>query len=427
MLKSKFILFITVCVVANWQFRYAVDYFTFNEKMVSKHKIQKNVGSVTSHIKTESRSFLISDETVNIKIFSQLKIQSFTISADAGIYSVWAEGIEIATTSSTPLLKISYANDSIEVKTFEAIIGRYKKIKVTSVNPIKSLRIKLIVPEKKPRFYEDNLTIKVEEENLILLNEIALDSYISGVVQAEAGRRSYQEFYKVQAILARTFALSHLQKHALEGFSLCDYTHCQAYFGKSTELGILKAVSETRNKVAVDDNLNLIEAAFHSNSGGQTVNSEDVWGSRLSYLRSVNDTFSVKMPNARWERKMAKEDWISYLKLKHHFPVQDSNALRQTFNFKQDSRKPYLEVNSIRIALKNVRSDLQLKSTFFSIVPQGDTLLFKGKGFGHGVGMCQEGAMRMAKMGYNYSQVINFYYQNIQLIDLHKLNFFKDE
>jgi stage II sporulation protein D len=192
-------------------------------------------------------------------------------------------------------------------------------------------------------------------------------------------------------------------------------------------LDIMKAVSETKDKVVVDDNLNLIEAAFHSNSGGQTANSEDVWGSKLSYLRSVNDTFSTKMPNAKWERKMAKEDWLSYLKLKHNYPIQDSNARWLAMNFKQDSRKPYLEVNNIRVALKNVRTDLQLKSTFFTIIPQGDTLLFKGRGFGHGVGMCQEGAMRMAKIGYKYPQVINFYYQNIQLIDLHKLNFFKDE
>jgi stage II sporulation protein D len=79
------------------------------------------------------------------------------------------------------------------------------------------------------------------------------------------------------------------------------------------------------------------------------------------------------------------------------------------------------------VPLKNVRTDLQLKSTFFSIFPQGDTLVFKGRGFGHGVGMCQEGAMRMAKLGYKYPEVINFYYQKTQLIDLHKLNFFRDE
>ncbi|MES2131050.1 MAG: SpoIID/LytB domain-containing protein [Bacteroidota bacterium] len=369
----------------------------------------------------------LSDEIVNIKIFSQIKTQAFTFSPDEGTYIVWGNGVEVANTSKFPIIKLSYVNDSIEIKTFENVIGRFKKIKISSADPLKTFRLKLISPDRKPRFYQDNLIVDVEAGSLKCINEITLDNYISGVVQAESGRRSYQEFYKVQAILARTFALSHLQKHALEGFSLCDHTHCQAYFGKTTELEIMKAVTETKGKVVVDDNLNLIEAAFHSNSGGQTVNSEDVWGSKLAYLRSVNDTFSTKMPNAKWERKMAKEDWLTYLKLKHNYPVQDSNARWLAINFKQDSRKPYLEANNVKVPLKNVRTDLQLKSTFFSIVPQGDTLVFKGRGFGHGVGMCQEGAMRMAKLGYKYPDVINFYYQKTQLIDLHKLNFFKEE
>ena len=369
----------------------------------------------------------LSDEIVNIKIFSQVKTQSFTFSADEGSYSVWSNGIEIANTAKYPIIKFTYSNDSIEIKTFENPIGKFKRVKISSVDGSKAFRLKLISPDRKPRFYQDNLLIEVEAGNLKCVNEITLDNYISGVVQAESGRRSYQEFYKVQAILARTFALSHLQKHSAEGFSLCDHTHCQAYFGKTTELEIMKAVTDTKGKVVVDDNLNLIDAAFHSNSGGQTANSEDVWGSKLSYLRSVNDTFSTKMPNARWERKMAKDDWLSYLKLKHNYPVQDSNARWLAINFRQDSRKPYLEANNVKVPLKNVRIDLQLKSTFFTIIPQGDSLLFKGRGFGHGVGMCQEGAMRMAKLGYTYPEVINFYYQKTQLIDLHKLNFFKEE
>jgi stage II sporulation protein D len=419
MLKNSFLLLVTLFLFANWR----------SGEVAKNSLIIRSAELNHIHIKrgVYLKKYSLSDELVNIRIFSQLKVQAFTVSAEAGTYGIWANGIEITSTLKTPLIKISYINDSIEVKTFETIIGRYKKIKLASPDFIKSFRLKLILPERKPRFYEDNLTVEVEAGNLKLINEIVLDNYISGVVQAESGKRSYQEFYKVQAILARTFALSHLQKHATEGFSLCDHTHCQAYFGKTTELDIMKAVSETKDKVVVDDNLNLIEAAFHSNSGGQTANSEDVWGSKLSYLRSVNDTFSTKMPNAKWERKMAKEDWLSYLKLKHNYPIQDSNARWLAMNFKQDSRKPYLEVNNIRVALKNVRTDLQLKSTFFTIIPQGDTLLFKGRGFGHGVGMCQEGAMRMAKIGYKYPQVINFYYQNIQLIDLHKLNFFKDE
>lgn len=411
MKKNKFIIvFITLLLFASWQ--------------ITETFAKSNVKSKISSIATIRYN---ADETVNIKIFSQVKVQSLTFSAEAGNYSVWANGVEIVTTNKFPLIKFTYSNDSVEVKTFENIIGKYKRVKISSANVLKSFRLKLILPERKPRFYEDNLFISTEAGDLKCINQITLDNYISGVVQAESGRRSFQEFYKVQAILARTFALANIQKHAAEGFNLCDHTHCQAYFGKTTELDIMKAVTDTKGKVVVDDNLNLIDAAFHSNSGGQTANSEDVWVKKLPYLRSVNDTFSTKMPNAKWERKMAKEDWLSYLKLKHNYPIQDSNARWLALTFKQDSRNPFIEAKNIKVPLKNVRTDLQLKSTFFSIYSQGDSVIFKGKGFGHGVGMCQEGAMRMAKLGYKYPEVINFYYQKTQLIDLHKLSFFKDE
>ncbi len=409
--KNNLILIAIVFLLTNWQIDFAY----------SKKELNKRV--VPSALKKR----YVSDELVTVRIFSQAKIQSFHFSAELGTYSIWSNGNEISNTSKHPIVKISYSNDSIEVRTAETIIGKFKRINISSQDLVKSFKLKLANPDRKQRVYEDNLTVDVEAGNLKCINEIVLDRYISGVVQAEAGKRSAQEFYKVQAILARTFALSHLQKHGAEGYGLCDYTHCQVYYGKSTEQTIINAVTDTKGKVVVDNELNLIEAAFHSNSGGQTVNSEDVWGKKLPYLRSVKDSFSTKMPNAYWERKMSKEDWFSYLKLKHNYPVQDSNARWLALTFKQDSRKSYLEASNIRIPLRSVRTDLQLKSTFFSITPIGDSILFKGRGFGHGVGMCQEGGMRMAKLGYKYPEVINFYYQNTQLIDLHKLNFFKDE
>ncbi len=413
MLKNNIIIISVLFLFASWH--------------VMDMPVKSSYSSVTKNaVVNVSKKYAV-DETVNIKIFSQIKVQSFTFSAEAGDYSIWANGVEVAKTKQSPLIKLTYVNDSVEVKTFENVIGKYKRVKISSPDFVKSFRMKLISPDRKPRFYEDNLYVTTELGDLKCLNEISLDNYIAGVVQAESGRRSFQEFYKVQAILARTFALSHLQKHAPEDFNLCDHTHCQAYFGKTTELDIMKAVTDTKGKVVVDDNLNLIDAAFHSNSGGQTANSEDVWGSKLSYLRSVNDTFSTKMPNAKWERKMPKEDWLSYLKIKHNYPIQDSNARWLALTFKQDSRKPFLEANNVRVPLKNVRTDLQLKSSFFSVVAVGDTVILKGRGFGHGVGMCQEGAMRMAKLGYKCPEMINFYYQKTQLVDLHKLNFFKDE
>jgi stage II sporulation protein D len=371
--------------------------------------------------------FADNDEVLTIRLFSQIKVQSFTIKPELGNYIVWANGIEVLNTTANPSIKLTYLNDSIELKSADRLVGKFKRIKFSSSDQGATFQVKMLLPERKPRLYQDNIIVDVEQGNLKCVNEIELDNYVGGVVQAESGRLSHPEFYKVQTILARTFALAHIQKHALEGFSLCDHTHCQAYFGKPTELNIIKSVFETKNKIVVDENLNLIEAAFHSNSGGQTLNSEDVWGSKLSYLRSVNDSFSLKMPNAKWERKIAKDDWISYLKIKHNYPVDDEDAKLLAFNFKQDTRKPFLESNNIKVPLKIVRTDFQLKSTFFSIVPKDDSLIFKGKGFGHGVGMCQEGAMRMAKLGYTYLDILNFYYQNTQLIDLRLLDFFKDE
>jgi stage II sporulation protein D len=377
--------------------------------------------------KCTEMSFAENDEVLSIRIFSQIKVQSFIIKSEIGNYSLWANGIEILNTITNPSIKLTCINDSIELKSADRLVGKFKRIKFSCADQDATFQIKMLLPERKPRLYQDNMLVDVEQGYLKCVNEIELDNYIGGVVQAESGRLSHPEFYKVQTILARTFALAHIQKHALEGFSLCDHTHCQAYFGKPTELNIIKSVFETKNKIVVDENLNLIEAAFHSNSGGQTLNSEDVWGSKLSYLRSVNDSFSLKMPNAKWERKIAKDDWISYLKIKHNYPVDDEDAKLLAFNFKQDTRKSFLESNNVKVPLKIVRTDFQLKSTYFSIVPKGDSLIFKGKGFGHGVGMCQEGAMRMAKLGYTYLDILNFYYQNTQLIDLRLLDFFKDE
>lgn len=371
--------------------------------------------------------FADNDEVLTIRVFSQVKVQSVIIKPEIGNYIVWANGIEVLNTTANPSIKLTYLNDSIELKSADRLVGKFKRIKFSSSDQGATFQVKMLLPERKPRLYQDNIIVDVEQGNLKCVNEIELDNYVGGVVQAESGRLSHPEFYKVQTILARTFALAHIQKHALEGFSLCDHTHCQAYFGKPTELNIIKSVFETKNKIVVDENLNLIEAAFHSNSGGQTLNSEDVWGSKLSYLRSVNDSFSLKMPNAKWERKIAKDDWISYLKIKHNYPVDDEDAKLLAFNFKQDTRKSFLESNNVKVPLKIVRTDFQLKSTYFSIVPKGDSLIFKGKGFGHGVGMCQEGAMRMAKLGYTYLDILNFYYQNTQLIDLRLLDFFKDE
>lgn len=374
-----------------------------------------------------STSFFVPAESIQIRLFAHLKVMELHTIVNLGTYQLLADGQMIADCRPLMDFKLTVNGDSIELRKNDILMGVFKYIKFVSDNG-SELKLKLSSPNRPVRTYQDDLSFSVSEGTFRIINQIVLDNYIAGVTEAEAGSRSSMEFYKVQAILARTFALAHVNKHSLEGFSLCDQVHCQAYYGKPRDQNIYKAMEGTRGKVVVDENLNLIVAAFHSNSGGQTANSEDVWGSRTTYLKSIVDTFSTKMPNARWERRMLKSDWLSYLKIKHNFPVDNAAEKEAALNFTQDTRKIFLECNNSKVPLKNVRLDLQLKSTFFSISELNqDTILFKGRGYGHGLGMCQEGAMRMVKLGYSYTDVLNFYYQDIQLIDLHKLNFFKDE
>lgn len=374
-------------------------------------------------------SFFIPTESLMIRIYTHLKVTNAQVTVQTGTYRVIADGNFVSESNGEFSYKMIYYQDSIDLIAADKNIGRYKYIKFVAENTANSeLKLKINNPDRKQRVYPQNLIFSTFETYIKIINDVDVDKYVAGVTEAEAGSRSNQEFYKVQAILARTFALAHINKHVLEGFSLCDQVHCQVYYGKPRDASIATAVESTKGQVVVDENLSLIVAAFHSNSGGQTANSEDVWGAKTTYLKSVTDSFSIKMPNSNWQRKMLTEDWLTYLRLKHNYPVDNEYARDLALNFKQDERKIFLEASNVKVPLKFVRQDLQLKSTFFSIKPlDKDSILFMGKGYGHGLGMCQEGAMRMSKQGYTYEQILHFYYKNIQIIDMKKLSFFKDE
>ena len=123
-----------------------------------------------------------------------------------------------------------------------------------------------------------------------------MTTYIAGVSESESGKKdNILEYYKVQAIICRTYALKNSGKHIKEGYNLCDQEHCQVYKGRCTNPEILLAVSKTTGIIIVDRYNQPINAAFHANCGGQTLNSEDVWSKPLDYLKSVPDTFCRNM------------------------------------------------------------------------------------------------------------------------------------
>jgi stage II sporulation protein D len=255
---------------------------------------------------------------------------------------------------------------------------------------------------------------------MTLVNGVDFDKYLAGVVETEAGPNAHPEFYKAQSILCRTYAMKHLERHLSEGFSLCDGPHCQAYTGKSfNNPQILESILETSGLVLADYNFKLITAAYHSNSGGQTQRASDVWLTDVDYLQSVVDPYSLHQPNAKWSDTISFREWKAYLLKNGMESVKKIPG--EILYIEQMRRKKYFILDKDSLRMTKIREDWGFRSSFFDMFPEGDSILIWGKGYGHGIGMSQEGAMKMAGDGYRYKDILHFYYYQVRLMDYRDL------
>jgi stage II sporulation protein D len=296
--------------------------------------------------------------------------------------------------------KVKFSKSSVS-------LGSYDTIKIVCKGNNGIVKIKTGTIEKT---YDDDIILYISDHSIQVVNQVELEDYVASVILSEGGDAKYLEFYKVQGLISRTYALRNIRKHEKEGYHLCDQVHCQLYHGHTIKPEILEAVNSTRGLVILGPDTQLISAAFHSNSGGETTNSENVWSLPAPYLTSVDDSFSLSMPMAFWEKKIQKKQWVNNLKTKYHFPVTNRALLDSALSFKQEHRKVYYISG---IPLKELRNDFQLKSTFFSLEDHGEYILIKGRGYGHGVGLSQEGALSMVKYGCNFEEVLKHYYKDV--------------
>ncbi len=365
-----------------------------------------------------------SAEMINIGLYHKYKVTSFIFHPEQGNYSVFTEKGKLLEADKGEVLELHFSSSGISVKSLDQDYGSFKKVRFIGTEPSNSFEIR--VPfSKKTRKYEDNLFVNIHNyyNYFQLINNIDLDNYVAGVVESEVGRNPPSEYFKLQSIICRTYALKNIDRHSVEGFSLCHKVHCQAYNGKPKSVLIKEAAIETNGVVIVDSDINLITATFYSNCGGETANSEEVWRSKLYYLRTTKDTFCLKENNAVWTKKISKTSWKSYLK-KHHAHDSDLNYECGTEYFQLD-REQFYEKDNVKIPFVKIRKDFKLKSAQFNVIPDANYVILKGKGFGHGVGLCQEGAMRMAKLGFSYIDILHFYYEDVHMINLESLAFFK--
>ncbi len=182
--------------------------------------------------------------------------------------------------------------------------------------PVGNTKIVVVFNGQRYRYRGDiEIDIDKEHRTLNVINIIGIEEYLYGVLKKEISPRWPKEALKAQAVAARTFAIFNMNKYIDKGYNICASTNSQAYGGVNHEDPLTnKAVDETRG-VIIAYKGKPINAVYHSDSGGYTEDSENVWGSFLPYLRSVESKFEEKVspPHHTWSYSINEKDLIEKL------------------------------------------------------------------------------------------------------------------
>ena len=267
----------------------------------------------------------------------------------------------------------------------------------------------------------------LKRTGLTVVNHVLVEDYLYGVVPKEMPPSWNAEALRAQSVAARTFALKNRKRHSAEGFDLCSTSHCQVYEGMSAETRTTTdAVDSTRGEVLFYQGA-IMDALFHTDSGGMTESSEYVWGSPVPYLHAVAE---VQMQTQPWNRTVSMSEFAQKLE-KNGRAIGTLKEVRLsplTVGRGCSDRSPSGRVRSadfvgtkgrITLSGNELRSIFSLPSTLFSIRIDKSNINFNGYGFGHGLGLSQWGAQALADKGKSYKDILFHYYTGVTLEKLY--------
>ena len=259
--------------------------------------------------------------------------------------------------------------------------------------------------------------IRLINGTLTVIGLVSAEDYLRCVLPEEMPVDWPEEALKAQAVAARTFALKNRKRHEREGYDLCNSTHCQVYGGiASISPSTDKAVKATFGECLFYKG-NLIDAVFHSDSGGMTENCKDVWGTDVPYLRAVRESRSETKP---WNVQYSVDEFSGILvKAGHNVGTVKELKLSKLHVGKGASdRSPSGRVKKLKIVGSkghaevtgnDLRSILGLKSTLFDVNLNKKTITISGYGWGHGIGLSQWGAKELSSKS-SCKGILSHYY-----------------
>ncbi|SIN90927.1 stage II sporulation protein D [Fibrobacter sp. UWB11] len=285
--------------------------------------------------------------------------------------------------------------------------------------------------------YEGEFVVTANGNKVNAINIIDIEEYLRGVVPYEIGKLDESKFeaLKAQAVAARTYAYKHFGSRKTQGFDVYADTRDQVYKGLHSATEITdKAVRETEG-VVMTYNGEFITAYYHSTCGGET-EGVATWGRPdHPYLKNKPDLRPDGTPWCResnyteWTREFTEDELqdlfqINAKEAKANVPsfssiksmhIQDTLKSGRIHTLVVETNNGTFTAKADKIRWLFKRSSTILPSCFFRIHRNGNQWILKGKGFGHGVGLCQMGARARAQAGQSYIQILTHYYPGITL------------
>jgi len=280
-----------------------------------------------------------------------------------------------------------------------------------------------LLVNKKP-FRGDLEIFVVSQNSILIVNRVGLEDYLRGVVSGEMPKRWPENALGAQTIAARTYALYKKGIRRQELFDLYSDVTDQVYGGMDYETRATDKIIKKTEGVVIIHNDTLLPAFFHSCCGGNTEMGKNVFDVDVPSLASVKCDFCKDSPYFRWIYTLKWE--VIEKNMNKYYPhvegeIESISVKKRT----QSGRATTLEIktsdNIFEWNAKKFRLQTDtrlLKSTKFNITTSGNKIVFKGAGWGHGVGLCQWGAKGLAERHLKTEEIISFYYPGTKLVKI---------
>ena len=357
------------------------------------------------------------DGTVRVRLFEEASPARVTVSAEAGPLHVLAGARRLGTLAPGESATAERSRSGVAVR----FGGVSETVDAVRFEPERGAHVRLRT-ERRSRSYHGALDVDADARSraaLRLINTVALPDYVASVIPSEYPFPEI-EGVKAQAVLVRTYALKSRGKYG--DYDLVDHVGSQVYRGIESETPIARrAAEETRGEVLTHGG-DLIEAVYSSSSGGHTADNDAIWSGRpLPYLRGRRDPYDRAAPDHEWTTNVRRAEL--HRALARHFggTVTGVEVGERTREGRVRSLRLLgspartVPANDVRLAVNRAFGSRLMRSTFFSMQARGDHYHFRGRGFGHGVGMSQHGAREQARQGHSHRDILAFYFADTRL------------